>query len=132
MPHYTQSLILSARLLSDSLYISVVGADNSLWLRHRFDTSVERSEFEGDRIARATAVVPSSGTSADITGFHHFDTAGNFWRGTSKGVAVLHDGAWSQYSSEDGLIWDDRVRGKGGKGRPAPLLSQSALPCRKP
>jgi len=94
-------------LLSDSPYISVVGPDNSLWLRHRFDASVERLEFDGDRIARATAVVPSSGASVDVTDFHGFDAAGNLWRGTAKGVAVLHDGVWSQYSTEDGLIWDD-------------------------
>jgi signal transduction histidine kinase/ActR/RegA family two-component response regulator len=94
-------------LLTDNPYIAVVGADNSLWLRNRFDAGVERLEFDGDRISRATAIVPSANTSVDVTAFHGFDTAGDFWRGTAKGVAVLHDGAWTQYSTEDGLIWDD-------------------------
>jgi len=94
-------------LLSDNPYVIVAAPDNSLWLRHRFDAGVERVEFQGDRILRATAIVPADAASTDVTAFHGFDAFGNFWRGTAKGVSVLHDGSWTQYSTEDGLIWDD-------------------------
>ena len=93
-------------LLSDDPYILAVGADNSLWLRDRFDAGVEKVEFAGDRIVRSTAIV-SAGASVDVTAFHGFDARGGFWRGTAKGVFVLRDGFWTQYSSEDGLVWDD-------------------------
>jgi signal transduction histidine kinase/ligand-binding sensor domain-containing protein/CheY-like chemotaxis protein len=94
-------------LLTDSPYVVVVGPDNSLWLRHRFDPGVERVEFAGDRIARSTAVVPAGLSSVDVTALHGFDARGGFWRGSAAGVSVLRDGVWTQYSTEDGLVWDD-------------------------
>jgi len=94
-------------LLSDDPYIIVVAADNSLWLRHRFGASVERVEFAGDRIVRSTAIVPAGTGSVDVTAFHGFDALGGFWRGTAKGVWVLRSGSWTQFSAEDGLVWDD-------------------------
>jgi signal transduction histidine kinase/ligand-binding sensor domain-containing protein/CheY-like chemotaxis protein len=94
-------------LLSDNAYIIVVAADNTLWIRHRFDAGVERVEFEGDRIVRSTAIVPAGASSVDLTAFHGFDAAGGFWRGTAKGVFVLRNGTWTQYGTEDGLVWDD-------------------------
>jgi len=94
-------------LLTDSPYIIVVGADNSLYIRHRFDAGVERVEFDGDRIARSTMIVPADVNRAGVTAFHGFDVFGGFWRGTADGVAVLRGAAWSQFSVEDGLIWND-------------------------
>jgi signal transduction histidine kinase/ligand-binding sensor domain-containing protein/CheY-like chemotaxis protein len=94
-------------LLSDNPYIIAVAADNSLWLRHRFDAGVERVEFAGDRILRSTAIVPADNSSVDVTAFHGFDALGGFWRGTAKGVSVLRNGSWTEYSTEDGLIWND-------------------------
>jgi len=94
-------------LLSDSPYIIAVAADNSLWLRHRFDAGVERVKFQGARIMGSTAIVPADSTSADVTAVHGFDASGGFWRGTAKGVAVLRNGHWTEYSTEDGLISDD-------------------------
>jgi signal transduction histidine kinase/ActR/RegA family two-component response regulator len=84
-----------------------MAADNSLWLRHRFDAGVERVQFEGDRIRGSTAIVPTESTSVDVTAFHGFDASGGFWRGTAKGVSVFRNGSWTEYSTEDGLIWDD-------------------------
>lgn len=94
-------------LLSDHPYIVLVAADNSLWLRHRYDAGVERVEFEGDRIIRSTAIVAVGGAPVDVTAFHGFDARGGFWRGTARGVFALRNGFWTQYSTADGLIWDD-------------------------
>ena len=94
-------------LLTDEPYIAVVANDNSLWLRHRFDAGVERVEFAGDRIVRSTAIVPAIPNSSDVTAFHGIDALGNFWRGTAGGVSVLSQGHWAQFSTEDGLVWDD-------------------------
>ena len=94
-------------LLTDSPYIIAIAADNSLWLRHRFDAGVERVEFAGDRILRSTAIVSTDATTANVTDFHGFDARGDFWRGTAKGASVLRKGSWAIYTTEDGLIWDD-------------------------
>jgi signal transduction histidine kinase/ligand-binding sensor domain-containing protein/ActR/RegA family two-component response regulator len=94
-------------LLSDNPYVIAVDSDNSLWLRHRYDAGVERVEFDGDRIARSTAMVVTETATADVTAFHGFDALGNFWRGTADGVSVLRGGSWFRFTSEDGLIWND-------------------------
>lgn len=94
-------------LLSDQPYIPVVTSDGALWLRHRLDSGVERVEVRGDRIVRSVAVVPADPSSVEVTAFHGFDAAGNFWRGTANGVSVLAGGVWRQLSVEDGLIWND-------------------------
>lgn len=94
-------------LLTDNPYNIVVAPDNSLWLRHRFDAGVEHVEFDGDRIARSTAIVPADTGQVDITAFHGFDAFGAFWRGTANGVFVLRNGSWTQFTSEDGLVWND-------------------------
>ena len=101
--HYTKS----DGLLSDHPYIMAVAPDNSLWLRHRFDQGVERVEFEGERLVRSTPIVPSESATTDETAFHGFDALGRFWRGTGHGVLLLRGGVWTQYSAEDGLIWND-------------------------
>jgi len=93
-------------LLIENPYITVVGPDGALWIRHRYDDGIERVEFAGDRIARATAIVPTA-AGTGVTAFHGFDAQGAFWRGTDKGVQVLGRGSWTQYSTEDGLLWDD-------------------------
>jgi signal transduction histidine kinase/CheY-like chemotaxis protein len=94
-------------LLSDNPYVATVASDDSLWLRHRYDAGIERVEFSGDRIVRATAVVPADASSVDVTAFHGFDVLGRLWRGTANGVSVLDGGIWTDMSMEDGLIWND-------------------------
>jgi signal transduction histidine kinase/ActR/RegA family two-component response regulator/streptogramin lyase len=94
-------------LLSDQPYIPILASDGALWLRHRLDGGVERVEVRGDRIVRSTAVVPVDPLSVEVTAFHGFDAAGNFWRGTANGVSVLAGGVWRQLSIEDGLVWND-------------------------
>jgi len=94
-------------LVSDNPYIIAVGQDNSLWLRHRFDSGVERVEFDADRIVRSEAIVPADAANVEVTAFHGFDARGGFWRGTEKGVSLLRGGVWTQFSTEDGLISND-------------------------
>jgi signal transduction histidine kinase/CheY-like chemotaxis protein len=94
-------------LLSDDPYIVAVASDGALWLRHRYDAGIERVEFSGDRIGRATAVVQADASSVDVTAFHGFDALGRLWRGTANGVSVLDGASWTDMSMEDGLIWND-------------------------
>jgi signal transduction histidine kinase/CheY-like chemotaxis protein len=94
-------------LLSDAPYVPILGPDGALYLRHRNDAGVERVEFDGDRIARATLAVASSDNSVDVTAFDGFDASGGFWRGAANGVAVLRRGVWTQFGTADGLIWND-------------------------
>jgi signal transduction histidine kinase/ligand-binding sensor domain-containing protein/CheY-like chemotaxis protein len=94
-------------LLSDDPYIPVAGPDGALWLHHRFDAGIERVEFSGDRIVRATPILPADPQSVEVTAFHCFDALGRLWRGSANGVSVLAGGSWTYLSTEDGLIWND-------------------------
>ncbi len=94
-------------LLTDSPYVMVLAADGSIWMRHRYDAGVDRVEVSGDRIVRATAIVPADPKSVDVTAFHGFDAFGNFWRGSANGVEVRRGETWMAYTTEDGLVWND-------------------------
>jgi PAS domain S-box-containing protein len=94
-------------LLTDYPYVMVVAGDGSIWMRHRYDAGIDRIEVSGDRIARAAVVVPADPKTAAGTAFHGFDTFGNLWRGTTNGVEVLHNGAWTTFTTEDGLVAND-------------------------
>ncbi len=94
-------------LLSANPYIPVIGPDGALWLHHRLDAGIDRVEFSGDRIVRATAVLPANALSVEVTAFHGFDAFGRLWRGSANGVSILASGSWRYLSMEDGLIWND-------------------------
>ncbi len=94
-------------LLTDNPYVMALAGDGSIWLRHRYDAGVDRLEVSGDRIVRATAVVPADPKTAAGTAFHGFDAFGNFWRGTTNGVSVLHGDTWTKFTTEDGLVSND-------------------------
>jgi signal transduction histidine kinase/CheY-like chemotaxis protein len=94
-------------LLGDNPYIATVASDGALWLHHRYDAGIERVEFLGDRVVRATPVVPADPLSVDVTAFHGFDALGRLWRGSGNGVSVLAGDSWRYLGTEDGLIWND-------------------------
>jgi signal transduction histidine kinase/ligand-binding sensor domain-containing protein/CheY-like chemotaxis protein len=94
-------------LLTDDPYMMALASDGSLWLRHRYDAGIDRLEVSGDRILRATAVVPADPKTAEGTAFHGFDAFGNFWRGSTNGVSVLHGNIWTTFTTEDGLVSND-------------------------
>ncbi len=94
-------------LLTDNPYSMALASDGSIWVRHRYDAGIDRLEVSGDRIVRATAVVPADPKTTEGTAFHGFDAFGNFWRGTTNGVAVLHSDTWTTFTTEDGLVSND-------------------------
>ena len=94
-------------LLSDNPYITIVGPDGALWVRHRFDAGIEKVELAGGRVLRSTAVMPADPLSVEVTDFHGFDSRGRLWRGSANGASVLIEGVWKDLSTEDGLIWND-------------------------
>src|SRR5215469_3397844 len=94
-------------LLTDAPYVMALANDGSIWMRHRYDAGIDRLELSGDRIVRASVIVPGDPKAPEVTSFHGFDAAGNFWRGSTNGVMVLHGGAWTTFTTEDGLVWND-------------------------
>ena len=94
-------------LLTDNPYVMTMASDGSIWLRHRYDAGIDRLEVSEGRLLRAVAIVSADPKTATGTAFHGFDKFGNFWRGTTNGVAVLHDGNWTTFTIEDGLISND-------------------------
>jgi PAS domain S-box-containing protein len=94
-------------LLTDNPYVMALAGDGSVWIRHRYDAGIDRLEISSDRITGATAVVGADPTTATGTAFHGFDAFGNFWRGTTDGVEVLHGKRWTRFTTEDGLVSND-------------------------
>ena len=64
-------------------------------------------EVSGDRIVRATAVVPADPNMAAGTAFHGFDAFGNFWRGSTNGAIGSARNPWTTFTTEDGLVSND-------------------------
>lgn len=130
-------------LLTDAPYVMALAGDGSIWLRHRYDGGIDRLEVSGGRILRATAVIPANPKAADGTAFHGFDAFGNFWRGTTNGVTVLHANVSTLFTTEDGLVsndgdgeafWADADGGVwlGTSGGLAHYLPQSGVPPGEP
>jgi signal transduction histidine kinase/CheY-like chemotaxis protein/ligand-binding sensor domain-containing protein len=94
-------------LLTDNPYTMALAGDGSIWLRHRYDAGIDRLEISGDRIVHAAPVVPADPKMTTGTAFHGFDAFGNFWRGTTDGVEVLHGNRWTKFTTEDGLVSND-------------------------
>ena len=94
-------------LLTGEPYVMALAGDGTIWLRHRYDAGIDRLEVSRDSIVNATAVVPANPRSGTGTAFHGFDAFGNFWRGTTDGVAVLHGKQWTTFTTEDGLVSND-------------------------
>jgi len=94
-------------LLTDHPYAMALARDGSIWLRHRYDAGIDRLELSGDSIVRSTVIVPADPHTSTGTAFHGFDVFGNFWRGTTGGVAVLRGDKWTTFTTEDGLVSND-------------------------
>jgi nitrogen-specific signal transduction histidine kinase/ligand-binding sensor domain-containing protein/CheY-like chemotaxis protein len=94
-------------LLTDSPYVMALAGDGAILLRHRYDAGIDRLKVSGARIVSAAALVPADPTSTSGTAFHGFDAFGNFWRGTTNGVRVLHGDIWTTFTTEDGLTSND-------------------------
>jgi signal transduction histidine kinase/ligand-binding sensor domain-containing protein/CheY-like chemotaxis protein len=94
-------------LLTDNPYVMALASDGAIWLRHRYDAGIDRLVVSDGRIVSAAAIVPADPTIASGTAFHGFDAFGNFWRGTTNGVRVLHGAIWTTFTTEDGLISND-------------------------
>jgi len=94
-------------LLTDNPYTMALAGDGSIWLRHRYDAGIDRLELSGGSIVGASAVVPADPKTTAGTAFHGFDAFGNFWRGTTNGISVLHGNQWTTFTTEDGLVSND-------------------------
>lgn len=130
-------------LLTDAPYVMALAGDGSIWLRHRYDAGIDRLEVSGDRILRATAVIPAEPKTVAGTAFHGFDAFGNFWRGTTNGVTVQHANVSTLFTTEDGLVsndcdgeafWPDADGGVwlGTSGGLAHYLPESGVPPGQP
>ena len=66
----------------------------------------ESGELRVEQVTSADAF-SSGGPRSDKSLFLGFDTNGNLWVGTDRGVDVYDHAVWRHYSRADGLIWDD-------------------------
>ena len=85
----------------------VLASDGSIWLRHRYDAGIDRLEVSAGRIVTRYCGGAGRPQTAEGTAFHGFDKFGNFWRGSTNGLAVLHGNIWTTFTTEDGLVSND-------------------------
>src|SRR5450755_438126 len=71
-------------LLTESECVIAIAPDGALWFRHRYDGTVWRVAFDGERIASVLEIT-------ELTALHGFDSLGRYRQGTSHGLSMLAD-----------------------------------------
>ncbi len=93
--------------LPDAHLISIAAAPNGdVWAGYRSSGIVSQLRLENGRL-RVLNHGPGRRAAAAITYFLEFDSKGRMWTGSDAGVDVYQSGAWTRYTHDDGLIWDD-------------------------
>jgi signal transduction histidine kinase/ligand-binding sensor domain-containing protein/CheY-like chemotaxis protein len=87
-------------------------ADGSLWVGYRDAFGLTHLSFrkEGagrNEVTRAAQYNVNNGLLSDKVLFLGFDTKGQLWAGTDRGIDRFDGATWTHYGRSDGLIWDD-------------------------
>ncbi|MCC7175388.1 MAG: hypothetical protein IT159_09340 [Bryobacterales bacterium] len=92
-------------LLDDSL-VAVAEGDGCMWVAYQEPLGVSRLE----RTADAVRLKHYGTQDGMLTGKVYAlatDRDGRLWAGTEAGVDVWHNGRWTHYGKDSGLIWED-------------------------
>ena len=82
------------------------GPDGSIWLSYREPIGFSRL-VETAKGFQARHFSQKDGMPSNYILFFGADAAGRLWVGTDNGVAVRQNDAWTIYTHEDGLVWDN-------------------------
>lgn len=82
------------------------GPDNTMWIAYQTGMGLTRVTRQGDKL-QLSHLTPADGLPSNQIYFTRFDTKGNMWVGSDRGVGVFNGKQWAQYRRGDGLVWDD-------------------------
>jgi diguanylate cyclase (GGDEF)-like protein len=82
-----------------------IGPDGTVWTGYRFAGGIDRlvKTGTGMKIERGVQSATNNGTIY----FLNFDSHGQLWAGTERGVQMFDGARWTHYGAEDGLAWND-------------------------
>ncbi len=95
----------------DGLSSSFVGHiaahwDGSIWIGYRENVGISVARLEGGKL-KIRHIRSNQGLSSDQALSLAVDRWGWVWLGTDRGLSVWNGTSWKQYSSQEGLIWND-------------------------
>ena len=77
-----------------------------LWVAYYAPLGLSRLDWAGGTL-HLHHYAAADGLPSDVVYLQFFDARGSYWIGTDNGAAVLQGGHWTQYSSLNGLVWND-------------------------
>lgn len=82
------------------------GPRGEIWLPYQAAFGISRAWKQGDRLRFENLGVENGLPSLQVY-FSKYDSNGNLWVGTDRGLGVFDGKYWTQYRRGDGPIWDD-------------------------
>ena len=82
------------------------GPHGEIWLPYQSQFGISRVWKNGDRLRFEHLGVAQGLPSLQVY-FTRYDSSGNLWVGTDRGIGVFDGKYWTQYRRGDGPIWDD-------------------------
>ena len=93
-------------LLDDSVHGITISPDGGIWLVYGIPAGLTLGTSSG-RGLKFRHFSTADGLPSQLLYFAKFDSRGQLWTGTDRGVAVFDGKNWIQYRRGDGLVWDD-------------------------
>ncbi|MDZ4799807.1 MAG: ATP-binding protein [Bryobacteraceae bacterium] len=95
-------------LAEDAVLSATEAPNGDIWVGYRFSGLVTRLAFSDPGAApRVTHFGPGEGILSGITYSLRFDSKGVLWAGTDNGLLRYDGKEWTQFTTADGLVWDD-------------------------
>jgi len=93
-------------LRDDSVLNVEFGPHGEIWIPYQAPFGLSRAWKEGGRLRFQNLGVENGLPSRQVY-FAKYDSTGNLWVGTDRGLGVFDGNYWTQYRRGDGPIWDD-------------------------
>jgi signal transduction histidine kinase/CheY-like chemotaxis protein/ligand-binding sensor domain-containing protein len=106
-------------LLDDELFAIAVedarfagsSPSNEIWVGYGSNLGLTRLRFPASGPPEVQHFRAGQGPVSTFAYFLHFDSRGNLWVGTDRGVDTFDGTLWTHYDHRDGLVWDDTNTG---------------------
>jgi signal transduction histidine kinase/ligand-binding sensor domain-containing protein/ActR/RegA family two-component response regulator len=93
-------------LKSDGVTQVGEAGDGSIWIAYREPVGVSQLTFS-EKGMRIRHFSKEDGLASDYILFLGLDSRSQLWVGTDNGVSLQTQGGWTNFTHEDGLVWDD-------------------------
>jgi diguanylate cyclase (GGDEF)-like protein len=100
-----KNLTLTQSLSNKEVLSLGAGPDGATWVGYRFGGGIDRVHPTAGGVTIEKGVQRPG--SDGLVYFFNFDSHGQLWVGTERGVDMWDGSRWSHYDMSDGLTWDD-------------------------